>query len=445
MFLAQGSPTTLSNVNTNQNPLTFPSVGTAGIAYNAVAFNPLDNYLYAIQVNTTNLIRISSTGAVTNLGAVPNLPTGNNYIAGEISPSGVFYVKSGTNGTQIHRINLSPNPDTAAATTISLSQDIGNIPDLTWSGGYLYGRKFNGAAGVPEQLYRIDPATGNAIAIGPAVNDDIAFGGLIGAPNGVYGFANNGSGFYEFNLTTGGFALISGAPGSSNNDAAHCTSENVTFGADLSISKTDGATTYVPGNVVYTIVVRNSGPFGAAGNLVSDPLPSGITSATWTCGSATNGAACGSPSGNGAINDSGLDLPANSQVTYTLTLQVPASFTGDLTNIAGVTPGDSTIDTNASNNSATDTDTLASGSATTYSLTVTNAGPGPANGSTLRDQPGTGLNCTTASCTSTTGAAACPTQTGAALYSALTSANGVTLPTLPSGGTVTITVSCTAP
>jgi hypothetical protein len=58
----------------------------------------------------------------------------------------------------------------------------------------------------------------------------------------------------------------------------------------------------------------------------------------------------------------------------------------------------------------------------------------------VRDEAATGLTCTTASCAST-GGAACPAQTGAALVSALQA--GVAVPTLPADATATFTLVCT--
>lgn len=74
--------------------------------------------------------------------------------------------------------------------------------------------------------------------------------------------------------------------------------------ADLWITKTDNRTAYVPGdNLAYTIVVGNDGPTNVSGALVNDPLPAGITTASWTCGSGTNGGTCGAASGSGAISN----------------------------------------------------------------------------------------------------------------------------------------------
>ncbi|KKB12532.1 hypothetical protein VE25_06265 [Devosia geojensis] len=140
--------------------------------------------------------------------------------------------------------------------------------------------------------------------------------------------------------------------------------DNFTFAStqpctDLSITKTDGATTFTRGsNVTYTIVVRNDGTVNAPGATVSDPLPTGITAANWTCGSATGGATCGAASGTGAINTT-ANLPAGSSLTYSLTLTVPAGYSGvNLTNTATVAVPAGFIDPNTSNNTASDTNTV---------------------------------------------------------------------------------------
>jgi uncharacterized repeat protein (TIGR01451 family) len=86
-------------------------------------------------------------------------------------------------------------------------------------------------------------------------------------------------------------------------------------------------------------------------------------------------------------------------------------------------------------------DTVVSGTTANYSLVVTNTGPDAANGSVLADPAPAGLTCTTATCTAA-GGAACPVQTGAALVAAL-QGTGAAIPTLPNGGSITISLSCT--
>ncbi len=86
-------------------------------------------------------------------------------------------------------------------------------------------------------------------------------------------------------------------------------------------------------------------------------------------------------------------------------------------------------------------DTVDSGAATVYTITVTNDGPKPANETVITDPLPTDLICTTATC-SASGGAVCPVQTGAALVGALQGA-GATVPTLPVSSSVNFLLSCT--
>ncbi len=86
-------------------------------------------------------------------------------------------------------------------------------------------------------------------------------------------------------------------------------------------------------------------------------------------------------------------------------------------------------------------DALVSGAATVYTISVTNAGPKPANNTRVNDPLPTGLNCPTATCTAA-GGGVCPALTGAALVAALQGA-GVTVPTLPVSGSVNFLLNCT--
>src|SRR5690606_6315298 len=110
-------------------------------------------------------------------------------------------------------------------------------------------------------------------------------------------------------------------------------------------------------DATYTIVVSNNGPFGVQNARISDPLPAGITSAQWTCGNETGGAQCGQASGTGSI-DTTANPPVNGSVTYVLSMGVPSSFTGSLTNTATVTAPDGSPDINLANNTASDTNTM---------------------------------------------------------------------------------------
>ncbi|WP_018096262.1 DUF7507 domain-containing protein [Sinorhizobium meliloti] len=351
MYLAQNQPTALYRFDMSSNPIAVQPVGTTSpYNYNAVAFNSRDNYLYAIS-SSNGLLRIGSDGSVADLGAVTNLPqvAGRSYNAGEIGPDGSYYVRTQVVSNELYRIDLN----TKTATSVPLSQAL-SIADLAWHDGLLYtvdNQNFT------TTLYAINPSSGQVTPVGPTGQTTALFGALFGASNGLYG-GNNSGGFYQFDLATGAAALISGLPGSGNNDGAKCVNSPMEFPVDLAITKDDQTTTYLPGgDATYTIVVSNNGPFGVQNAAVSDPLPAGITNASWTCGNATGGATCDVPSGTGAI-DTTADLPAGGSVTYTLSMTVPASYSGSLTNTATVTAPEGSPDSDTSNNTASDTDTM---------------------------------------------------------------------------------------
>jgi uncharacterized repeat protein (TIGR01451 family) len=192
-------------------------------------------------------------------------------------------------------------------------------------------------------------------------------------------------------------------PASANNSASVFTAVAV---ADLSISKTDGLISAIPGHgVTYTITISNAGPSAASGAQVVDTFPAALTGVTWTCA----GSGGGSCAANGIGNISQpVTLPAGASATFTATATINPAATGSLTNTATVTAPGGLTDPNPANNSATDTDTLTAGADLSitktgpafglrganlaYTITVTNAGPTDATGVQVADPPPPGLS-----------------------------------------------------
>ena len=126
--------------------------------------------------------------------------------------------------------------------------------------------------------------------------------------------------------------------------------------ADLAITKTDNKDYYLAGSTFsYDIVVTNNGPADVDDATVADTFPASITSASWVC-AGSGGASC-TANGTGDINDTNVDIPFTNgtanYVTYTVTVTIDPNATGDLINTATVTHA-------LDNDSATDTDQLAS-------------------------------------------------------------------------------------
>ena len=105
---------------------------------------------------------------------------------------------------------------------------------------------------------------------------------------------------------------------------------------DLTITKTDGVATAVPGGAVtYTITASNPSAAPATGAAVADTFPAVLT-CTWTCVGAGGGTCTASGAGN--ISDS-VNLPVGASVTYTATCGIAASATGSLVQHCDGDPG----------------------------------------------------------------------------------------------------------
>lgn len=237
-----------------------------------------------------------------------------------------------------------------------------------------------------------------------------------------------------------------------SNDTATDTN-TVSLLTDLSVSITDGVTSLTPGGTTtYTVVVGNGGPSAATAAPLSVTAPSGLTFGAWTC-VATGGAVCpAASSGNISV---AVDVPAAGTLTFTVPATIAMAASGSLPVTATVTPAAGTTDPAPGNNTATDTDTVIAatptadlavtktngagsvdaGGSTTYTIVVTNHGPDAAHGAIVLDAAATGLTKTALTCAAA-GGAACPIGVSVAALET----SGLTMPTLPSGGSVTLSV-----
>lgn len=148
-----------------------------------------------------------------------------------------------------------------------------------------------------------------------------------------------------------------GTPDPNPDDNTATTTSQSSPLTDLSVTKTDGRTTYVPGSpVTYTIVVRNDGPSFAAQASVVDTLdPAVIASATWTA-VFTGVGSSGLTAGSGSLGEI-IDLAAGGTATYTIVAQTLASATKSLVNTVVVSTSNLSNDPDPGDNTATDVDT----------------------------------------------------------------------------------------
>jgi len=227
-------------------------------------------------------------------------------------------------------------------------------------------------------------------------------------------------------------------------------------GVDLSITKDDGQTGYTAGSTLtYTVTVSNLSGVDVTGASVSDAKPGNISTWAWACTSENGGATGCTAAGSFSSDFSDtVNLPVGGSIVYTVTANVAANATGDLINSAIVSPPTGFADTNTSNNSSTDRDTLsaadlsitkddgqvtyAAGAVLTYTVTVVNLGGVDVTGATVTDPKPANID---------TWAWACTTQGGGA-SGCDAAANGSSdfsdVVNLPVGGTIVYTVTANA-
>ena len=209
--------------------------------------------------------------------------------------------------------------------------------------------------------------------------------------------------------------------------------------ADLAITKTDGVASVTAGtSTTYSITLTNNGPTDEpAGVVITDTIPAGVTPSESEpdCALAAGVFTC----------TTAAVLASGDSVMYQLTLAVPASYAlATLSNTAAITSWP-VPDPDASNDSATDIDTVTisadlsiaktdsadpvdPGDSFTYTLTVTNNGPSDASGLTVSDTVPAGFTITSV----TSGAGVCGFAGQVATC---------TRASLPAGSTWVITIS----
>ncbi|CAM4320006.1 DUF6923 family protein [Zobellia nedashkovskayae] len=357
LYLSQhetATATTFYDIESSTNPFTISPVGdnSHGIQYNAMGYNPIDDFIYGIEENSNTLIKIAADGVTIRLGAITGLPSGL-YSSGEIDDNGNYYVQLDGPSSIVYQIDIL----TQTATAINLDQTIvANDFAYSITDNLIYSVQQTGAnAGA---LITLDVVTGTVSTIG-STNSLTLFGAMYASSTGeIYGNLNTG-GFYQFDVLTGERTLISSSSAATHNDGAHCVTAAIIFEANLSVTKTNGTTTYVPGtDTTYTIVASNNGPFGVIGASVTD-TPTGIPAANVSYSAVASSGSTTTVSGtqSGVINDI-VSLPVGGTVTYTVTVSIPTTFSNDLTNTVTIDNPVNSNDPDITDNTATDTDTL---------------------------------------------------------------------------------------
>lgn len=295
-----------------------------------MAFHPNDGYLYSVVKTSRKVIRIDpNTGSITPLNVT--LPAGNSGGWGAIffDSQGTMYAYNSSIGTTgaVDRIFNVGAGDTGTLLTDRLSSTAPTSSNLD-------GARCSAAPApaVPPAIVLRKTTTGS---VGGAfgfslTNTKVASGTVTttvaGTPVQVEGDADTTNGLSPFQVTTTGQPVVitestlpagwkltaascknsagtavgslSGAaytlPSTANGELYECDFTNAQMQADLSISKTNNATSVVKGGTAqYTIVVKNAGPDAADGSVIQDSIPSTLTcTGPVTCTSSATAGNC---------------------------------------------------------------------------------------------------------------------------------------------------------
>jgi uncharacterized repeat protein (TIGR01451 family) len=290
-----------------------------------IDFRPVNGLLYAVAVHPTTGSRVvtvnTATGAVTTAGPLTTLSA--PFYGGDFNPVVDLIRETGFSGSN-RRINPAGG---VAGTDTNLAYaagdpGFGTTPQVVH---VAYSNNFVGATSTT--LYGIDvnrdvlvtigsvggspvsPNTGQLFTVGPLGFNATGYGGfdIHSGTNLAFAALTVGGlpGLYSINLATGAAGFIGEIiPPDPDLAGARIDGLSIAPGnanANLSITKTDNFTTYVPGSVrPYTITATNSGPDPVAGATVTDTMTAQFTNFSWTCTGA-GGATCPA-SGTGSIN-----------------------------------------------------------------------------------------------------------------------------------------------
>ena len=267
------------------NPITgvYRPIGADLDDYNAIGFNPVDNYIYGWGTGgslNTNILKIDSSGAVTTMGDAGQ--TISTFISADFDDEGFLWMRK--NSTTMVKVDVRNNPATSTEHTFTGSNLIGNDAligaDMGWINDVLY--SVNGTT-----LMRADL---NSLAVThAAITDSGSPSGkeFPSSGNNSFGavFSNRSDELYVSNNVTGRIYRITDyttsnplatwvvdATVTSNNDGAACKLAPSPFDSPTAADDTYSTTNDQP------LIVPTNGVFGNDG--ASNPTVSSFTNPT---------------------------------------------------------------------------------------------------------------------------------------------------------------------
>ncbi len=253
------------------NTVSFNLVGSSPFDYNGITFRASDRYIYAKGPFSHELYRIGQGGIATYVGQLPGLSEDNWYIAADFSPEDYYVVTSNDGGDKIAVYDISNDTPSIVAINYKTYTDghtgIGNFGDIAFHPhtGLCYGYDHN-----TLKLCLIDPLTGGITAFGNPQSPEIdAIGALFFNAKGEL-FAYGRDEFYQIDLTTGAFTLLTNGPHSSTLDGCSCP-YNISFTKSVEVPKPCSSEP-----LRYTFEIINNSGTTQEGITFTDQLPENL-------------------------------------------------------------------------------------------------------------------------------------------------------------------------
>lgn len=216
-FQAVNTPSVLYEVDVAGGG--FTNLGTASMHYNAMGYNQVDDYIYAIGTSggSTEYVRVGSNGQTELIGSVGSLGAS---ITGDVDSSGVMITAhasggGGLTGGVFAKTDLTTTPPTLlSTTTIPSGGNVGLDMAINPVDGFVY-------TGIGTTIYRYDPTSFSFTTIPTSVN---ASGGAqyFDSAGNLYIYHNSAGTLTQFDVTTGAGTVIFTGPDVSQNDGARC-------------------------------------------------------------------------------------------------------------------------------------------------------------------------------------------------------------------------------
>jgi uncharacterized repeat protein (TIGR01451 family) len=359
-------------------------------ALNAVAYNSVDDFFYAWDADTADVVRINDDLTLDHLGVPtgPGGPAAASHI-GDIDPAGHYWMSNGANWWEID-LTTTPTPTVIDTGTLTAPAGLTMGADWGWINGSLYMVGFDSTTR-QGHLLRFNPATGvlsDAGALAITINTGV--GAVYVDASGYLYASDNGNGnIYRINTTTRQAIQVANGPSSTGNDGARCAlapipTVTVTKTVDGRVRSADQFTVSLvkPDGTLGTSATTS----GAATSASTTDFPAS-QGKTYTI---TDAMASGSPTPLAEYvksivckDGSGNTVPVGgSAPSWTLNIATATNYTCNVTNKA---QSDLKIEKSAEPSPAVP------GTNETYSLKVTNNGPSTAINARVSDPLPSGL------------------------------------------------------